>query len=103
MLDHVDIAMPMEYTELMIQPGEMTGSIDKIESDHFGVSVFPILRGWNNDNGVDGTPMVEDLRRDIGFAKAAGSTGIAVFTYEAVLTDSGIPTLKKLNEELKSE
>jgi hypothetical protein len=47
--------------------------------------------------------MVEDLRRDIGAAKAAGSTGVAVFTYEAVLGAAGVDTLKKLNEELKSE
>jgi hypothetical protein len=102
-LEQVDWIMPMEYTELAIQPIEITGAIDRIETDHFGIIVFPILRGWNNDTGVGGTPMVEDLRRDIGAAKAAGSTGVAVFTYEAVLGAAGVDTLKKLNEELKSE
>jgi hypothetical protein len=98
MIGSLDMVMPMDYSRFSVgSPGDITDSIKEIKTNHPGIQVMPILRGWSINQDADG--FLTDLAADI--ESSGGGEGIGIFTYESALKDAKCKGLGRLLGKLK--
>ncbi len=98
-LSYLDLTMPMMYTYSGIG-GPADIITYGLEITRHG-RIIPDLRGWN-DNITDprSKGLVADLGLDIAAVNDINLDGFALFTYEALLVQSGSKSLANLKEKL---
>jgi len=98
-LIYLDWVMPMEYTKMGVSPGDIGTWIEEIKKSHSDKRVISDLRGWVISQ--TGSQLLDDLTRDIKDARQAGANGYAIFTYESLLSEAGIASLKSVRGKIK--
>jgi len=95
-LQYLNVIMPMIYT----YSGDVTTYGGQLKGWYPNKKIVPDLRGWIlSDPASNG--VITDLQSSVAAAKNAGLAGYAIFTYESLIAQSTIPTLKSIKDKTR--
>ncbi len=95
----LDLVMLMAYTDPSKGADSSKNIPDwiQIANQTSGRKVLPLLRGWRLDSQNVQT-FLTDLRADVNFTAATSAAGYGFFTYESLLEDGSLKTLKSFSK-----